>query len=46
MSWITIIILFTVLWRLVIGPMLHGYRAAGQEKKAKEDVGYTEYEEL
>jgi hypothetical protein len=46
MSWITIFILFAVLWRMVIGPMLHGYRAAEQEKKTKEKVDYSEYEEL
>lgn len=48
MSDITWIILLIVFWRLVVGPVIQGFRSSGTKvrKKQPSDGGYVDYEEL
>lgn len=47
MSDITWIVLIIVLWRIVVQPVVTGYRSAGiQKRTAKETLEYTDYEEI
>lgn len=47
MSDLTWIILSLVFWRIIIQPIIIGYRTADAQKKAaKNKVEYTDYEEI
>ncbi|MBK8486909.1 MAG: hypothetical protein IPL48_03870 [Bacteroidetes bacterium] len=47
MSDLTWIILLLVFWRIIIQPLIVGYRSADAHKKAtKKKVEYTDYEEI